>query len=40
MIKWLKTFFWIFRDRCEFCGGRLNIYSDKKSWCLDCGKDN
>jgi predicted amidophosphoribosyltransferase len=28
----------IFNDLCEDCGGKLNVWDEKRAWCSECGK--
>lgn len=38
-MKKLLSIFWILFMRCEYCGGNINWWSDKKGECLSCGKE-
>lgn len=40
IIEIVKKVWWVLLDRCEYCGGVLNIWDYKKSWCTRCGKEN
>jgi len=31
MLKFIKKWFWIIQDRCEFCGGEFDIWDYKKA---------
>jgi len=36
----LKSFYWFLSDRCEYCGGDLNIWDYKRAYCKECGRKN
>lgn len=36
----LKFLLWFFTDRCGNCGGKIEVFSVKNAYCIDCGEKN
>lgn len=37
LFQYIATFF---IERCKYCGGKLEEYSWKKTYCEECGREN
>lgn len=39
--NYIKSWIWLIKGKCYWCGGRLNTpWSEKKQYCSECGKNN